>query len=92
MIDRKDVPVLMSNIDKDSELSQFFNEYWKFVKEFLNGKEEQREKEKTITGRKSKIVCERLPQTITIADDGNTGDYLYDYLLLYANLWIDHCV
>ena len=41
---------------------------------------------------KSKIVCERLPQTITIADDGNTGDYLYDYLLLYANLWIDHCV
>ena len=54
--------------------------------------EEQREKEKTITGRKSKIVCERLPQTITIADDGNTGDYLYDYLLLYANLWIDHCV
>ena len=92
MIDRKDVPVLMSNMDKDSELSQFFNEYWKFVKEFLNGKEEQREKEKTITGRKSKIVCERLPQTITIADDGNTGDYLYDYLLLYANLWIDHCV
>ena len=49
-------------------------------------------KKKTITGRKSKIVCERLPQTITIADDGNTGDYLYDYLLLYANLWIDHCV
>ena len=92
MIDRKDVPVLMSNMDKDSELSLFFNEYWKFVKEFLNGKEEQREKEKTITGRKSKIVCERLPQTITIADDGNTGDYLYDYLLLYANLWIDHCV
>ena len=45
MIDRKDVPVLMSNMDKDSELSQFFNEYWKFVKEFLNGKEEQREKE-----------------------------------------------
>mgnify|MGYP000562152643 CR=1 FL=1 len=45
-------------------------------------------KKKTITGRKSKIVCERLPQTITIADDGNTGDYLYDYLLLYANLWI----
>ena len=36
MIDRKDVPVLMSNMDKDSELSQFFNEYWKFVKEFLN--------------------------------------------------------
>ena len=27
MIDRKDVPVLMSNMDKDSELSQFFNEY-----------------------------------------------------------------
>ena len=27
-----------------------------------------------------------------VKDYRNTGDYLYDYLLLYANLWIDHCV
>ena len=45
MIDRKDVPVLMSNMDKDSELSKFFNEYWKMIKDFLNGKDGHREKD-----------------------------------------------
>lgn len=44
MIDRKMVPVLVSNTDRNSEIFQLFAEYWGLVKEFLNGKDGRRDK------------------------------------------------
>lgn len=44
MIDRKMVPVLVSNTDRNSEIFQLFAEYWGLVKEFSNGKDGHREK------------------------------------------------